>query len=134
MLSAAPTRPLWWLARWAARLLTGFAVAAAFTLGAWSLPGEAAPAGQLAAPPVVAAAPQASVERDLTAPLELAGLTTPTAPGGGDHADLGGVSATRPATFGRPGLTALGGVATDTTPGPAARVEDVRAARAPPHA
>ncbi|GAB3844851.1 hypothetical protein GCM10029963_22260 [Micromonospora andamanensis] len=68
MLSAAPTRPLWWLARWAARLLTGFAVAAAFTLGAWSLPGEAAPAGQLAAPPVVAAAPQASVERDLTAP------------------------------------------------------------------
>ncbi|GIJ09608.1 hypothetical protein ACFFMR_03560 [Micromonospora andamanensis] len=146
MHSAAPTRPLWWLARWAARLLTGFAVAAAFTLGAWALPGEAAPAEQLAAPPVVAAAPQASVERDLTAPFDLAvvpdlaatlglvGPATPTVRGVGDAADLVGVSATQPTISGRPGLTALGTVAAATTPTPAARVDGVQAARAPPHA
>ncbi|TCB95900.1 hypothetical protein E0H26_17155 [Micromonospora zingiberis] len=42
-----PARPLWWLARWAARLLTGFAVAAAFTLGAWALPAHATPTGDV---------------------------------------------------------------------------------------
>ncbi|WP_433532364.1 hypothetical protein ACQPYA_10180 [Micromonospora sp. CA-263727] len=46
MLPVAPARSLWWLARWAARLLTGFAVAAAFTVGAWAMPASAGPAGQ----------------------------------------------------------------------------------------
>ncbi|WP_146605623.1 hypothetical protein [Micromonospora craterilacus] len=41
----ASARPLWWLARWVNRLLTGFAVAAAFTIGAWAMPAHAAPAG-----------------------------------------------------------------------------------------
>ncbi|MEV6692326.1 hypothetical protein AB0M35_12750 [Micromonospora sp. NPDC051196] len=41
MLPVVSTRPLWWLARWAARLLTGFAVAAAFTLGTWAMPAHA---------------------------------------------------------------------------------------------
>ncbi|WBB46692.1 hypothetical protein O3597_16000 [Verrucosispora sp. WMMA2044] len=94
---AAPARPLWWLARWAARLLTGLAVAAAFTLGAWALPDQS-PA---AASPAAAVAPD--LAREVAAPLDLAGLdlvtgldpvglATPTVRGAGG-ADLAGVSA-----------------------------------------
>ncbi|MEU4782887.1 hypothetical protein AB0G13_34360, partial [Micromonospora sp. NPDC023633] len=43
MATVALTCPLWWVARWAARLLTGLAVAVAFTAGAGALP--AAPFG-----------------------------------------------------------------------------------------
>ncbi|MFF5214483.1 hypothetical protein [Micromonospora sp. NPDC000442] len=154
MLPVAPARPLWWLARWAARLLTGLAVAAAFTLGAWALPGHPAPADRLVAtaPPVETAAPPASADWYQAAPLDLVGLVTPTArcagdsadPAGAstlpteraadDHADRAGASATQPAACGRPGLTAFGGVAVGVTRGPAAPVAGARAARAPPHA
>ncbi|MEV2238221.1 hypothetical protein [Micromonospora sp. NPDC049891] len=144
MLPVAPARPLWWLARWATRLLTGFAVAAAFTLGAWALPDEAVPVDRLAAtapaPLVQTAVTQASAEwdraasRDLAATAELVVLATPAVRGADVAADLGGVSAAQPAAVGQPGLTALGGIAVDATPGPAARVAGVRAARAPPQA
>ncbi|MGK5523069.1 hypothetical protein ACSNN9_27440, partial [Micromonospora sp. URMC 107] len=43
MATVALTCPLWWVARWAARLLTGLAVAVAFTAGAGAFP--AAPLG-----------------------------------------------------------------------------------------
>ncbi|MEV4711158.1 hypothetical protein [Micromonospora sp. NPDC049374] len=106
MLPVAPARPLWWLARWAARLLTGLAVAAAFTLGAWALPGHPAPADRLVAtaPPVETAAPPASADWyqaapldlaaafALVAPLDLVGLVTPTARCAGDSADPAGAS------------------------------------------
>ncbi|MEG3633648.1 hypothetical protein [Micromonospora palythoicola] len=110
MLPAAPARPLWWLARWAARLLTGLAVAAAFTLGAWALPdrppvaspAEAAAvardlARDVAAPPDLAGFDLAN-GLDLVASLDLAtgldrvGLAMPTVRGAGD-ADLAGASA-----------------------------------------
>ncbi|MCX4473432.1 hypothetical protein OOK41_24520 [Micromonospora sp. NBC_01655] len=50
MLSVAPTCPLWWVARWTARMLTSLAVAVAFSLGAGSLSFDAvSPAGAAAA-------------------------------------------------------------------------------------
>ncbi|MEH0823494.1 MULTISPECIES: hypothetical protein [unclassified Micromonospora] len=53
MLPVAPTSPLWWVARWSSRLLTGLALAVALSLG-----GSAAPdAGALAAAPRPANAP-----------------------------------------------------------------------------
>ncbi|GIJ22494.1 hypothetical protein [Micromonospora lutea] len=163
MLAVAPTRPLWWLARWAARLLTGLVVAAAFTLGAWALPGEAGPADRLAAAAptslVQAASPPATADwkpagsSDLAALLgqgtgldlaasvdaagpDLVGSATPTVRDAGDPAaDPGGASAAQPVTSAaRSGLAALGSVAADVTPGPSAGISDVRVARAPPHA
>ncbi|SCF25170.1 hypothetical protein GA0070216_107247 [Micromonospora matsumotoense] len=41
MLPAAPTSPLWWVARWWSRLLTGLAVAIAFAVASPALPGSA---------------------------------------------------------------------------------------------
>ncbi|WP_405095249.1 hypothetical protein [Micromonospora sp. NBC_01412] len=43
MLPVAPTCPLWWVARWTARMLTSLAVAVAFSLGAGSLSFDPAP-------------------------------------------------------------------------------------------
>ncbi|NBE84515.1 hypothetical protein [Micromonospora rubida] len=43
MLSVAPVCPLWWVARWTARMLTSLAVAVAFSLGAGSLSFDPAP-------------------------------------------------------------------------------------------
>ncbi|MFF3866391.1 hypothetical protein [Micromonospora sp. NPDC001898] len=43
MLPAAPNCPLWWVARWTARMLTSLAVAVAFSLGAGSLSFDPAP-------------------------------------------------------------------------------------------
>ncbi|GIJ35786.1 hypothetical protein [Micromonospora sediminimaris] len=152
MLSAAPARPLWWLARWAARLLTGLAVAAAFTLGAWALPGHPAPTDRPATPAPLADPAVAPASPGLAASLDLVGLATPAARwagdaagpagacaspttwGADDPADPTGVSATQPPACGRPGLTVLGSVAAGVTRGSTAPVEGVRAARAPPHA
>ncbi|MGC5053983.1 hypothetical protein ACLQ2S_21320 [Micromonospora sp. DT48] len=138
MLPVAASRPLWWLARWAARLLAGFVVAAAFTLGTWALPGEVTPVDRLAAapPPLVqAAAPSTCTCPDLAADLDLVGLETEAVRDSGDVTDLTGASAAQPATAsGRPGLAALGGVAAPVTPEPITRAVDVRVARAPPHA
>ncbi|MBQ1024113.1 hypothetical protein [Micromonospora sp. C95] len=99
---AAPVRPLWWLARWAARLLTGLAVAAAFTLGAWALPDQPPAVASLAEVAVPAAAAR-DLARDVAAPLDLVGLdlvtgsdrvglAMPTVRGRG-AADLAGASA-----------------------------------------
>lgn len=123
MLSAAPARPLWWLARWAARLLTGLAVAAAFTLGAWALPGHPAPTDRpatpapLADPAVAPASAGLAVPLDLAAPLDpsaaldlaaprylaasldLVGLATPAARWAGDAAGPAGACAS-PTTWG----------------------------------
>ncbi|MFF5177949.1 hypothetical protein ACFY2Q_07980 [Micromonospora sp. NPDC000316] len=41
MLPVALTCPLWWVARWATRVLTSLAVVAALALGAWAAPGAA---------------------------------------------------------------------------------------------
>ncbi|MEU1602564.1 hypothetical protein [Micromonospora matsumotoense] len=41
MLPVAPTSPLWWVARWWSRLLTGLAVAIAFAVASPALPGSA---------------------------------------------------------------------------------------------
>ncbi|WBB89534.1 hypothetical protein [Verrucosispora sp. WMMC514] len=104
MLPAAPARPLWWLARWAARLLTGLAVAAAFSLGAWALPDRApaaAPSAEAAVPAAVARdlAREVAVPLDLAGPdlvtgLDRAGLAMPTVRGAGGT-DLAGASGPR---------------------------------------
>ncbi|MFI7551002.1 hypothetical protein ACIBQ2_14760 [Micromonospora sediminimaris] len=134
MLSAAPARPLWWLARWAARLLTGLAVAAAFTLGAWALPGHPAPTDWPATPAPLAETAVAPASTGLAAPLDLAASLDPAATLDLAAADPTGVSATQPPACGQPGLTVLGSVAAGVTRGSTAPVEGVRAARAPPHA
>ncbi|SIN42148.1 hypothetical protein [Micromonospora cremea] len=51
MLPAALTCPLWWVARWAARVLASFAVVAALALGAGQAPASAASSVAPAAAP-----------------------------------------------------------------------------------
>ncbi|MFV2103432.1 hypothetical protein [Micromonospora sp. LOL_024] len=152
--------PLWWLARWAARLLTGFAVAAAFTLGAsaaptgsagaapaWANgPAEAAPAwaadaapeqrtvARTVRPPVDTTSPPAFAGSGLAAPDDLTAPTTPIVLDAGECADLTGVPATPPLTAGRSGLRVLGKAGSGVVPAPAAVVAGTRAARAPPQA
>ncbi|MBQ1048037.1 hypothetical protein KBX50_06120 [Micromonospora sp. C51] len=79
MIAAAPARPLWWLARWAARLLTGLAVAAAFTLGAWALPGHPAPTDWPATPAPLAETAVAPASTGPAVPLGLAAPLDPAA-------------------------------------------------------
>ncbi|WP_433232186.1 hypothetical protein ACQP2H_09590 [Micromonospora sp. CA-248260] len=88
MLPAAPTSPLWWVARWWSRLLTGLAVAIAFAVAGPSLPGPASfdPGPAAAALPV-----------DASLSLHAAGA--PAAPtgirSGGQEADPAGIAADR---------------------------------------
>ncbi|MFI7022140.1 hypothetical protein [Micromonospora sp. NPDC049900] len=129
----APTRPLWWLARWATRLLTGFAVAAAFTLGAWATSAPGAPAGHpadgLASAALLAQAPHTGWHA--TSPGE---VITPDATVAVDHADPAGVpgllSEARPEAY-RPAVTAVAGPA---APPPTVVPPGAHGARAPPGA
>ncbi|MDG4798758.1 hypothetical protein [Micromonospora sp. WMMD1082] len=137
MPDVAPARPLWWLARWAARLLTGFAVAAAFTLGAWAAPAPAAPAERLTAtvsipPPVEAVVPPAPAGWDLVTPHELVDPAAPSVRGAAGHADPGGVTGSVPATpaAARPPVPAK--VTAPIPPLAAAVVAGAHATRAPP--
>ncbi|MBO4163483.1 hypothetical protein [Micromonospora antibiotica] len=50
MLPAAPTSPLWWVARWWSRLLTGLAVAIAFAVAGPALSGPALSGPALSGP------------------------------------------------------------------------------------
>ncbi|MER6596792.1 hypothetical protein ABT214_34065 [Micromonospora purpureochromogenes] len=61
MLPVALTSPLWWVARWSSRLLTGLALAVALSLGGPAVPD----AGPLSAAPSQAGAP---VLADLAVP------------------------------------------------------------------
>ncbi|MEU6024504.1 hypothetical protein [Micromonospora sp. NPDC047134] len=95
MLPVLPTRPLWWFARRVVRLLTGFAVAAAFTIGVWAMPAhpgaieDLGPAGQptMAGPTwSFEGAPASSVAGGCAAvalPVEMWG------PGGDDRPEAG---------------------------------------------
>ncbi|MEV6814289.1 hypothetical protein [Micromonospora sp. NPDC051296] len=145
----ASARPLWWLARWAARLLTGFAVAAAFTIGAWAMPAQAAPAGQSTAvlapagqfttgapvhPPAGAVVPPAPSGWELAAASGLVDAVAPSGVDLGDRADLGGVPGTLPTVPARPQLPAAGAVAAAVGSAPAAAVQGADTARAPPRA
>ncbi|TDC64642.1 hypothetical protein E1258_07810 [Micromonospora sp. KC207] len=68
MLPVALTCPLWWVARWTARMLTSLAVVVAFSLGAASLPLGPVVAGGAGSGPVAAAsgAPDATDSTDST--------------------------------------------------------------------
>ncbi|GIJ77714.1 hypothetical protein SAMN05443287_101623 [Micromonospora phaseoli] len=159
MLPVALACPLWWLARWAARVLTGFAVAAAFTLGAWAAPASAGPAWAAPASAEPASAgpawavpadqrgvagtvrsaadttpPSARAGRDAAAPDELTGATTPIVLDAGARADQTGAPTTPPVAPGRPGLRVLGTASTEIVSVRAAVVLDAQAARGPPHA
>lgn len=124
----APTRPLWWLARWAARLLTGFAVAAAFTVGAWALPAHASLADSSAA------ASPAPLACDVTTPHELIASATPGMRCVDGDTELVETAATPPVALGHPELAVRGGVPAEVAPVPSVVVADRPAARAPPRA
>ncbi len=155
MLPVASARPLWWLARWATRLLTGFAVAAAFTIGAWALPAQGAPAGQFATvaasagqftlagvpvgqlaaavsgqPPAGAVVPQSPTGWELAATNGSA--DTASVAGGGDHVELGDVPGTPATVPARPHVPDAGVVAAADASAPGATVPGADTARAPP--
>ncbi|MEU7981695.1 hypothetical protein AB0B63_24585 [Micromonospora sp. NPDC049081] len=95
MLPAAPTSPLWWVARWWSRLLTGLAVAIAFAVAGPALPGPALPGPAAFGPgPAAAALP-------VDASLSLHAAGAPAAPtgirSGGQEADPAAVAADRAA-------------------------------------
>ncbi|MEU4398973.1 hypothetical protein [Micromonospora orduensis] len=81
MLPVALTCPLWWVARWATRVLTSLAVVAALALGAGTSPASAgSPTSAGAASAFTTAGPiirPASVAPGLTA-----GTSTPSGPAG----------------------------------------------------
>ncbi|MEV4656082.1 hypothetical protein [Micromonospora sp. NPDC049301] len=68
MLPVALTCPLWWVARWATRVLTSLAVVAALALGAGQAPASAAwPEAPAAAPAAYTPGPLASSYRSASA-------------------------------------------------------------------
>ena len=139
MLPVVSTRPLWWLARWAARLLTGFAVAAAFTLGAWAMPAHAASLADL---PAGGPAWQFTVAGPAQSPADV--LASPTADGcaaiqptagpwQGDSDDRPGtVPATTPTSPTSPRRDAAPGITAAPDSSPATVTPGTRSARAPP--
>ncbi|MER7333069.1 MULTISPECIES: hypothetical protein [unclassified Micromonospora] len=77
MPAVALTCPLWWVARWAARLLAGLAVAVAFAVGAGALPAASptqvgAPSIDTWVPPADALAPPAPALPAPALPVTLA--------------------------------------------------------------
>ncbi|MFI7078671.1 hypothetical protein ACIBO1_15390 [Micromonospora sp. NPDC049903] len=134
MLPVASARPLWWLARWATRLLTGFAVAAAFTLGAWAMPAQSGPAGHPAVDRVASSVLLAQSPHAGWQPTSSGTLVAVAATGVVDRVDPVGVPGLLPEArpeAQRPAATAVAGPATSvpTTVAPAAH-----GARAPPGA
>ncbi|WP_232510721.1 hypothetical protein [Micromonospora maris] len=139
MLPIVPTRPsLWWLARRVARLLTGFAVAAAFAVGAWTMPAPAAhpgdlgpaagPAGQ---PSMVSFAPPTEAlasDRCAAIPPTADGLAS----GDDDRPGAGAATAPVPSARTDQGVD-LAGAAADDQP-PAVDTSGLRCGRAPPGA
>ncbi|RIV39671.1 hypothetical protein [Micromonospora radicis] len=155
MLPVAATHPLWWLARRAARLLTSFAVAAAFTLGAWAVPAHATPG---ALPGLATAAPGQADRAEVAPPTSrldlhsgagraVVGPVVPAGSGpdrftavpalgssaatGGDRSDHAG-PAQPPATPGRSRPWAVGPVAVGPTPALVAAVPGAHPTRGPP--
>ncbi|MGC4749717.1 hypothetical protein ACLQ28_29275 [Micromonospora sp. DT201] len=82
MLPVALTCPLWWVARWATRVLTSLAVVAALALGAGT---ASAAAPTLSAVPTLSAAPSLSAEPSAFAPGLLAAFSRPTSGEGVVH-------------------------------------------------
>ncbi|MET8308661.1 hypothetical protein [Micromonospora sp. NPDC005173] len=104
MLSAALTCPLWWVARWATRVLTSLAVVAALALGAGTSPASAsglsAPASGLSAFSPGSVAPSGrpaptdgAVHTTPIAAEEAAEQPSPTRSSDGQAAPLGGEAA-----------------------------------------
>ncbi|WP_328348679.1 hypothetical protein [Micromonospora sp. NBC_00421] len=77
MFPAAPASPLWWVARWLSRLLTGLAVAIAFAVAGPALSGSALSDPVLPDP----GSPAAALSID--APVSFDAAAALSAPGGG---------------------------------------------------
>ncbi|MER5334845.1 hypothetical protein [Micromonospora sp. NPDC002717] len=133
MLAVALTCPLWWVARWAARLLTGLAVAVAFAVGAGALPAVSAQAGVPStdtwAPPAHTWAPPAPA-----LPVTLAPADPPVVVA--DHrvvaADRAATGPGHPAAPADPGAAA-GAVTVGPVPAPAGHTPGTVGPRGPPH-
>ncbi|MFC8849858.1 MULTISPECIES: hypothetical protein [unclassified Micromonospora] len=90
MLPVALTCPLWWVARWTARMLASLAVVVAFSLGAASLPlGTMVPGGADPGPVVAAtAATKSTVAAESTVAADAAVVLRPAdapPPAGAGH-------------------------------------------------
>ncbi|MEU4336268.1 hypothetical protein AB0F59_16845 [Micromonospora lupini] len=156
MLPVALTCPLWWVARWATRVLTSLAVIAALALGAaTSLPASAAPAAEastFAVEPPASSYRPAAVTGTWPAPPTVAGQAArDSAPVAGqaargsvvhgsavvDEARSAWSADSPPALHGRPGdlpAASTGVTSTRATSDRSPRVDTAasRASRAPP--
>lgn len=131
--------PLWWVARWAARLLTGLAVAVAFAVGAGALPAAAsAHAGTLPVAPAHAGLPEATaipgtVPPAVAAPVTAVSVDLPGCRQVGDERVTGAderaaIAPADPADPGRAGVA----VAADPAHAPAGHTPGAAGPRAPP--
>ncbi|MEU4640475.1 hypothetical protein [Micromonospora sp. NPDC023814] len=143
MLPVALTCPLWWVARWAARLLTGLAVAVAFAVGAGALPAAPAQAGVPSTdtwvPPADAWAPPAPA-----LPVTMAPADPPVAvadhrvvadgadPDRAAAVDRAATGPGHPAALADPGAAA-GAVTVGPAPAPVGRTPVTAGPRGPPH-